>query len=335
MKSTPAKLISIVVLLLLLFTITGGLALAGPKDRVLKIGAPMQTTVENPWNRAFFLACDKAKANGYKFKLHYTERVTRDNITRVLRSYCEQGYDVIFDHSNLGYDDLKAGLRLEYPKMVFMGGGIAYKPIEPNVGHYTIDINEAVYLCGVIAGMMTKTNVIGAVAAFPTPQQRELVNAFKRGALSVNPKIKLKLTYLQSWFDPAKGKEAALAQNAAGADFIFQERPGVAQACQEKGCYVFGNFLDHHETAPDHIITSAMVDWSVTVMKVLDRVLAGNFVAGEYTYSMREGGASLAPYYGFEDKLPKEVKDKVAELKAKIMDGTLIVPAERGKVKAD
>jgi basic membrane lipoprotein Med (substrate-binding protein (PBP1-ABC) superfamily) len=332
------RVLATAIFLSLLFSfvlLSTGIVAVCAADRVLKAGVPLQTTVENPWNRAFFLALDKAKAKGYKFEMKYVERCTKENIARVIRSFCEQGSDIVFDHSSLGYDDLRRGLNKEFPKVVFLGGGISYKPISPNVGFYDVDNHEAVYLCGVIAGMMTKTNVLGAVAAFPTPQQQEIVNAFKRGALSVNPKIKIKLTYLQTWFDPAKGKEAALAQIAAGADFIFQERPGVAQAAQEKGIYVFGNFLDHHETAPDHIITSAMVDWSVSVTKVMDRVLAGNFEAKEYTYGMREGGSALAPYYAFENRLSKEVKGKVAELKAKIMDGTLIIPRERGKVIAD
>jgi len=305
------------------------------KDKTLKISCSLTTTVENPWNRAFLLALDKAKAKGYKFEMNYVERCTKENIARVLSSLCAQNPDIIFDHSSLGYDDLLSGIQKQYQKIIFVGGGISYKPIAPNVGFYDVDNHEASYLCGVIAGMLTKTKIIGAVAAFPTPQQNEIINAFKRGALSVNPNTKMKVTFLQTWFDPAKGKEAALTQIAAGADLIFAERPGVAQACQEKGIYAFGNFLDHHETAPDTIITSALVDWSVSVSKIMDGVLANKFEPKEYTYGMREGGADIAPYYNFEKKLPKTVLDKVREVKAKIMDGSLTVPRERGKALAD
>jgi len=224
-------------------------------------------------------------------------------------------------------------------KVAFFGGGVAWFPLEPNVGHYDQGIHEAVYLCGVIAGMMTKSNIIGAIGCFPMPNVDSLFNAYRRGALSVNPKIKLKISYIESWYDPVKAKEAALAQIAAGADYIYAERDGVIQGCQEKGVYAFGDKVDQHEIAPNTVVTSALVKWAPMLKEVFDKVLAGNFnIAKEYTKnegSMANGGCALAPYYAFEEKLPKKVKDKVAELTKKIKEGTLIIPYEPQKAKTN
>jgi basic membrane lipoprotein Med (substrate-binding protein (PBP1-ABC) superfamily) len=339
-EGNEMKKISVVLihlfLISLLFLMSAGIAGAAPEEKILKVAVPMTTTAENPWNRAMFAAFDKAEAMGYKFHMSYKERCTNTNIGYILRNYCEQGYDVIFEHSSTGFDEIKM-MHKEYPEIAFVLSGAIYEIIQPNVAHYDINVDEVTYLMGVIAGMMTKTNTIGTISSFPNPQQREEINGFRRGALSVNPNIKFKLTYLMSWYDPARGYEAALAQINTGADFIYAEKheAGVAKACREKGIYAFGNFLDQHGIAPDTIITSAVVDWSVMVTKVMDSVLSGNFIAKEYTYGLKEGGAAFAPYHAFENRLPKKVKDKVEEIKVKILDGTLVVPAERGKVKSD
>lgn len=207
------------------------------------------------------------------------------------------------------------------------------------MGIYDQAVHESAYLCGVIAGMMTKTNVIGAIGCYPIPSVNSLFNAYKRGALSVNPKVKLKVSYIESWYDPVKAKEAALAQISAGADYIYAERDGVFKGCQEKGAYAFGDKIDQHEVAPNTVVTSALIKWAPMLQRAFDRVRAGNFKAELYTRyvgGMADGTTALAPYYTFEKKLPQKVKEKVAEVTKKIKDGSLVVPYEgKEKVKAD
>ena len=86
-----------------------------------------------------------------------------------------------------------------------------------------------------IAGKLTKSNTIGTVAAMDIPEVARLTNAFCTGAKEVNPAVKCKVTFIGSFFDPPKAKEAALAQIAAGVDVIYAERFGVIEAAQEKG----------------------------------------------------------------------------------------------------
>jgi basic membrane lipoprotein Med (substrate-binding protein (PBP1-ABC) superfamily) len=194
---------------------------------------------------------------------------------------------------------------------------------------------ESAYLCGVIAGMMTESNILGAVGAFPVPNVNSAFNAYKRGALSVNPKCKVKFSYIESWFDPVKAKEAALAQIAAGVDFIMEERDGAIQACQDKGVYAFGLFMDKHKLAPDTVVTCAVNDWAPALKEAFDGALSGNFLAKDYTKCFAEGGSHLAPYYNFTDKIPPEVKKKIAKLTHDIKEGRLVIPYEPLATKGD
>ena len=309
-----------------------------PEEKKLKVGLCMTDTLENVWNRTIMLALDELKNQDYPFELRYVERLTRETMESAIRSFAAQGYDVIIVHASEG-PDIVARVHDEFPNIAFLGGGSGWKPLEPNVGIYDQAIHESAYLCGVIAGMMTKTNVLGTIGAFPIPSVNSIFNAYKRGALSVNPKVKLKVSYIESWYDPVKAKEAALAQISAGADYILAERDGVFQGCQEKGVYAFGDKIDQHEVAPNTVVTCALINWAPVLKKAFDRVRAGNFKAESYTRyvgSMADGTTALAPYYTFEKKLPQKVKEKVAEVTKKIKDGSLVVPYEgKEKVKAD
>ena len=102
-----------------------------------------------------------------------------------------------------------------------------------------------------LAGGLTESNVIGVVGGLPVPEVNRIVNAFIAGAESVNPEVDVKTTFINSWFDPAAAKEAALAQIDAGADVLFAERFGVIEAAAENGLCSFGNMSDQKDLAPE------------------------------------------------------------------------------------
>src|SRR5207249_8490668 len=122
---------------------------------------------------------------------------------------------------------------------------------------------------GIIAGKMTKTNVIGTVAAFPYPNVNLYLNGYVAGAKSVNPNVKVKSTYLGSWYDPPKATQAANAEIAAGADFIYAESAGTIQAVRSHdGVYAFGHYVDQNSLAPSSVPTSDVSVWDPAI-KVL------------------------------------------------------------------
>ena len=188
-----------------------------------------------------------------------------------------------------------------------MGSGQG--PAEPNFAVFDNWIHEPAYLSGMIAGKLTKSNIIGTVAAMDIPEVARLTNAFCTGAKEVNPAVKCKVSFIGSFFDPPKAKEAALAQIAAGVDVIYAERFGVIEAAQEKGILAFSNMSDQASLAPDTVVTGPVWDMWPTIQAAVKQVQAGVFTAQDFgSFStMTKGGASLAPLHDWETKLPADV----------------------------
>jgi basic membrane lipoprotein Med (substrate-binding protein (PBP1-ABC) superfamily) len=155
------------------------------------------------------------------------------------------------------------------------------------------------------------------------PEVNRIVNAFAIGAKEVNPSAQVSVTFINSWFDPAAAKEAALAQVDAGADVLFAERFGVIEAAVENDLWAFGNMSDQNELGPDHVLTGPVWDMGPTVDYVINQVEAGAFTAQDLKdFSMMgKGGASLAPYHGLESNIPQEVLDLVDQRKDEINSG--------------
>jgi basic membrane lipoprotein Med (substrate-binding protein (PBP1-ABC) superfamily) len=186
---------------------------------------------------------------------------------------------------------------------------------------------------GMLAGLMTKSNTIGVVAAFPYPNENAPVNAYHEGAKSVNPNLKFVISYLDSWFDPPKAKEFALAQIAAGADFEYAVSFGLLEACKAKNVYAFGHCIDQNYLAPEVVVSSAMAYWDPAVKFLINEwynhVTTGdpyNAPMKEVVFFMKDGGADIAPYHQLADKIPAQVKEAVEKKRQDIKDGSFTVP---------
>jgi basic membrane lipoprotein Med (substrate-binding protein (PBP1-ABC) superfamily) len=313
----------------------GGQGEAEGDDGAFRVAALYQTAIEEPWDGAIHQACLEAK-DKLGIEYEFAEKVGAADIEKVLREYAERGFDLIVGDAFLAGEEPTRRVAKDYPEIAFAFGS-EFGPVEPNYAVFDNWIHEPAYLCGVIAGMMTETNTLGIVAAIPINEVNRLTNAFIEGAKSVNDQVKVKISYIGSWFDPPKAKEAALAQIDAGADLIYAERFGVFEACKEHDVLAFGNMSDQHELAPSVVVTSAVWDMYPTIEYCVKMVRADAWTAQDLKdwSMMAKGGARLAPYHGFEDKLPQEVKDKVASLKEQILNGTFRVPIIEEPPKAD
>ena len=159
-----------------------------------------------------------------------------------------------------------------------------------------------------------------------------LVNAFVAGAKEVNQDVKAKVSFIGSFFDPPKAKEAALAQIEAGVDVIYAERFGVIEAAAEKGMLAISNMSDQSALAPDTVVTGPVWDMYPTVNHVIKLVKAGVFTAQDFGDSPTWPRAApiSRPMHGCEGKLPAEVKDMVAKRTQEIMDGNFRVDVDEG-----
>jgi basic membrane protein A and related proteins len=280
------------------------------------------TPIEEPWDGVIHQALKKA-ADAGKITYEYQDNIGYSgDMERVLRQIAETKKPAAIFGDAFGNEEAVRRVAMDFPEVAFVfgsGGG----PAEPNLAVFDNWIHEPAYLCGMLAGGMTKSNLIGVVGAMPIPEVNRIVNAFKAGAKEINPKAKVKVTFINSFFDPAAAKEAALAQIGTGADILFAERFGVIEAASSKSLFAFGNMSDQNSLAPDFVLTGPVWDMGPTVDYVINQVNAKAFTAQDLKdFSMAaKGGATLAPFHGLESKIPADLLKKVQEREQQIKSG--------------
>jgi len=253
------------------------------------------TAIEEPWDGVIHSALTKAKDAG-KIDYTYTDDIGyAGDMERILREVAEQTKPNIIFGDAFGNEEAVRRVAKDYPDIAFVfgsGGG----PVEPNFSVFDNWIHEPAYLSGMLAGGLTKSNVIGVVGGLPVPEVNRIINAFIAGATSVNPDVDVKTSFINSWFDPAAAKEAALAQIDAGADVLFAERFGVIEAAAENGLLSFGNMSDQRELAPESVVSGPVWSMEPTVEYIVNQVKGGTYTAQDLKdFSMvGKGGASLA-----------------------------------------
>lgn len=294
--------------------------------RQLKVFGAYATPLEEPWDNVIHTALMAAKDRGdidytWADNIGYSgdmERVLREEATK-------EKPDIIFGDA-FGNRDGVAKVASEFPDIAFVFGSDG-GPQNPNLAVFDNWIHEPAYLCGLIAGKMTKSNSIGVVAAMPIPEVNRIVNAFIQGVKEVNPDAKVIVSYINGFFDPAKAKEATLAMIDAGADIIYAEREGGIEAAAEKGLFAFGSLTDQNSEAPDYVLTSPLWNMGPTVDYVIKQVKGGTFTAQDLKdFSlMVKGGSSLAPYHGNDSKIPADVLALVKQKQDAIVSGVFRV----------
>ncbi|MCD6309390.1 MAG: BMP family ABC transporter substrate-binding protein [Candidatus Eremiobacteraeota bacterium] len=247
------------------------------------------------------------------------ESVTNADSARVFAEYASKGYDIIF---GTGFDYMDAMMKVanEYPGTRFEHCA-GYKTAR-NMGTYFGKMYEARYLTGIVAGKMTRTNIIGYVAAYPIPEVIRGINAFTQGALSVNPDVRVKVVWIYSWNDPAKERESALSLIDRHADVIaqHQDTPAPQQAAEERGKYSIGYNTDMSSFAPRAHLTSAVWNWYPYYERRIRQVKDGSWKPEKYWGGIKDGIVDIAP---FGPMVPQDVRELVNEKRKQIVEGNL------------
>lgn len=303
-----------------------GLGVAEAEAKKIKVAGIYTQPIQQKWDARLHLALDAAEKAG-DIDYVFSEKVSNTDYVRVLREYAESGVDLIVGEA-FGISREARKVADAYPNVAFLMGD-PFKPHGKNFSVFDNYIHEPCYLMGIIAGSMSKSGKIGMVGGYPIGEVNRLFHAFMAGARSVNPNAQFKVNFIGSWFDPPKAKEAAFAQIEAGVDVLYAERAGVVDAAREKGIIAFGNVNDMNkeENGKDVVVTSALWHMESAINHAIGLVKEGKFKAEEYHHwtMMQKGGATLAPYYEFEDRIAADVKAKVESLKADILSGKFTV----------
>ncbi|MHC9544009.1 MAG: BMP family ABC transporter substrate-binding protein [Vulcanimicrobiota bacterium] len=251
-------------------------------------------------------------------KTSFVENIAEtSDAERVITNLAMQGNSLIFTTS-YGYMDATLNVAKKYPKITFMHCS-GYKTAD-NVGTYFGRMYQARYLTGIVAGKMTKTNIIGYVAAHPIPEVVRGINAFAMGARKVNPRVKIKIVWTHTWYDPPSEREAASSLLDSKADVIAQHQDTYApqQAAQEANVYGIGYNTDMSSFAPKAELTSAVWNWGPYYKKIAEEVHGGTWKSGNYWGSIKEGIVDLAP---FGSMVPEDVKALVKTERENLENG--------------
>ncbi len=301
----------------------------------IKVAGIYTQPIQQKWDACLHKALESIAAKG-EIEYVYSEKVSGTDYIRVLREYAEAGTDLIVGEA-FGISRDVRKVADDYPEVAFLMGD-SFGPYGSNMAVFDNYIHEPCYLMGMIAGKMTKTNKIGMVGGYPIGEVNRLFNAFMAGAKAVNPAVEFKVSFIGSWFDPPKAKEFAFAQVEAGVDVLYAERAGVVDAAREKGITAFGNVNDMNkeENGTDVVVASALWHMESAIGHAVEKVKAKNFEAEDYKEftMMAKGGSSLSPYYEFEDKIPAEIKTKVAETAKAIKAGSFTVEINDNEPKS-
>jgi simple sugar transport system substrate-binding protein len=241
---------------------------------------------------------------------------------RVIRDLAAQGNKVIFATS-FGYMDAMLKVAGEFPDVKFEHA-TGYKTA-PNMRVYDARFYHDAYVSGVIAGGMTKSNTLGFVASFPIPEVLRNINAFTMGAQSVNPKIKTRVVWVNSWFDPEKEGAAAQELINQGADVLLQntDSTAVLQTAEKNGKFAFGWDSDMSSYAPKAHLASNIVDWGPYYKKSIKEAMDGSWKGEQRTIWGKPEGAN--DVIKIADFVPAELKAKAEAAKAGIKSGQIEV----------
>jgi basic membrane protein A len=306
--------------------------LAAAQARI-KVAAIYTVPFEQQWVSRVHKALKAAEARG-EIEYKASENVANADYERVMREYATAGNQLIVGES-FAVEAAARKVAKDFPKTSFLMGSSG-KPQAPNFAVFDNYIQEPAYLTGMIAGGMTKTNKIGMVGGFPIPEVNRLMHAFMEGAKETNPKVQFTVTFINSWFDPPKAKEAAFAMIDKGADVLYAERFGVSDAAKERGKLAVGNVINTQDKYPETVVTSALWNMEPTIDAALKKVKEGKFGAEDYgPYSMMKfKGSELAPLGTFERKVPAEIVAKVKAKEQAIRDGKFSVKVNDSQPKS-
>ncbi|MEM9134405.1 MAG: BMP family ABC transporter substrate-binding protein [Actinomycetota bacterium] len=312
---------------------------SGDAPTELDIALVLEGVQEEGWNSAMIDALDRIAAEApYDLTVSYEiiENVAYADGERIGRDLANSGtYEVIIMHS--AFVDGTNALAPDFPDIAFgLSGSGNDAAIGGNVFWIDVFIHEPAYLLGMIAGSMTETNQISAVAGFPFPNVNAPVHAFIDGAQSVNPDIgddSAAVTYIESWFDAVTANESAVAQIAAGSDMIYAERFGpVEAAASTDDVFAFGHFTDQSSLNPDIVLASAIALWDPAVMTIVDAWYLNTTEGTPYAaaaeerivfQTMAEGGSDITE---LSPSVPADVAELIAETRTAILAGDLVVP---------
>jgi basic membrane protein A and related proteins len=244
-----------------------------------------------------------------------------------MRDFASRGFSIVFAHG-FEYTDTALKVAKLFPHTWFIvtsGSGSA-----ANVASISFKIEQAAYVEGVVAGVMSKSGVVGAIGGIELPAVRLTFEGFQRGFQSVRPGGRVLISYTGSFDDVGAAKEAALAQVSQGADFLFHNADaaglGVFQAARQSHIYAFGANRNQNDVAPETVLCSAVTHIAKAFFRVATEIKEGRFKPGMIEYGMKDGMVDVVYNPRLLSKVPPQALAKAKSAEEAIVAGTITFP---------
>src|SRR4030088_891621 len=259
------------------------------------------------------------KEFGDKIETTYLENVSEGpDAERSIEQLARAGNNLIFTTA-FGYMDPTVKVAKKYPNVHFEHA-TGFKRVA-KMSIYNGRFYEGRYIQGVIAGKMSKAGVLGYIVSFPIPEVIMGINATMLGAQSVNPNIKVKIIWVNTWFDPGKEADAAKALIDQGADIIMQhtDSPAAMQVAEQRGAKAFGQDSDMAKFGPKAQLTAITNNWTPYYVQRVQAVLDNKWTSGDVGGGLDSKMVVMGPY----TNMPDDVKKAAMETEAAITSGKL------------
>ena len=260
------------------------------------------------------------KELGADVETAYVENVAEGpDAERAIERLARDGCNIIFTTS-FGYMEatLKVAKKFKDVKFEHATG---YKRAD-NVSTYNAKFHEGRYIIGQIAAKTSKSGIAGYIVSFPIPEVVSGINAFMLGAQSVNPDFKVKVVWVNSWYDPGKEADAAKVLFSQGADIITQHTDSTAplQIASEKGAMGFGQASDMIAFAPKTQMTAIVDDWSGYYVNRVKAVMDGSWKSEDTWGGIDSGMVGMAPMTNMPDDVAKMAMETLEKIKSHALD---------------
>ena len=287
------------------------------------------------WNSGAFKGLQQIR-DSLGLAVSHIEARTPSEQDEALRTYATHGYDLVFAHG-FEFQDAAERVSAQYPKTIFII--TSGRRAKGNVAPLIFRLEEASYLAGMVAGGLTKSNVLGFVGGIELPPIEAAYQGWVNGARATNPKVRTRKIYLNSFDDAAAGREAALALIRVGADMFHHNADaaalGVFQAAKETaGVYVFGSNDDQTQLAPQRVVGSAVIDLPRAFMMVAAGVKAGTFQPKVEAFGLSSGVVRYVPNPALETLVHATLRSRVQAAADSIAAGTLIAAPRPASMQA-
>ena len=308
---------------------------AGDDAKTLKVGlvTDLGGVEDQSFNQSAWEGLQRAKED-FGVEVNYLSSGADSDYEPNIATFVDEEYDLIISVGYLLADATRAAAEAN-PDTKFAIIDDATCADLANVTCLTFKQEQASYLVGYVAGLMTQKNNVGIVLGMASDTMNLFGYGYCAGALDANPEITIQQGNANSFGDPAMGSTLTTNFVTNGADIVFHAAgatgTGVIAECQAKGIMAIGVDSDQNYLAPETVITSAMKRVDNAVYDSVAKLVEGTLEGGIAEYDLTNGGVDIAPT---TDLLPEEVVAAVAEIKEKIIAGEIVVPNSKDAYEA-